>query len=237
MSVESSSIRKVIRDELLVILFVFLFITSIQQILYLGFGWIGLILYPPSLESDPDAFGIRTRLLDSDNDRLPDIIESSPKGTPVEVDGVLIGKGTGTDPFRKDSDFDLFTDTTEDKLGTNPNSFWDLGWFWVVWGVFLLFALYWRYIYKPDRLKQYERNEKIIRSGGTKGKFAYALPKNMTPEEKEELIKNDPRFKEITNMYQSPVRHKSARNKSFTYLIYGFVIVMASIIGFAITNF
>ncbi len=225
------SLIRVVKEEFLVIIFFLLFMATIQYSLLLIFGWSGTIFDPPSISNDPYAIAMAREIPDTDGDGLPDVIEVAPRGRVVVVDGIKIGTGTGTDPFKMDSDGDLFTDTAEDKQGTDPNNFFDLGLFWIMWTGFFFFAFYMKFIHKPDRLKEYRQNEALITSGSS-GKYAYGVrAQKMSKEEKARLVESDPRFREITNIYDNPKRGRNIENRGIKYLAYGFLLVIILMIS------
>lgn len=225
------SILKVIREEIIVVIFFLLFMSTIQYSFLLVFGWMGAVYDPPSIDESVFALRNARKAPDSDGDGLPDIIELAPKGKRVYYKDVQLGVGTGTNPFRMDSDGDLFTDAAEDKAGTDPNNFFDLGWFWIIWGIFLSIVIYLKYIYKPNRLKVYQQNEILISSGsGKKGKFAYAA----SEEEIAARMKADPRFQELTEVYQDPQMPRHMNNKAFRYLVLGGLFLIVTSISYTI---
>jgi hypothetical protein len=155
---------------------VFAFILSAKFMLILFYSWFGGKLYYPSLANTTEGLRARNYYLDSDGDGLPDVIEQSPKGVPVyDEDGNLMGWGTGTDPYNADSDRNLFNDGIEDILGTNPNSWIEPGYVWIILGLMIAFIIYKKFIYKPNRIKVYIKNEMNISGGVSKNdaKFAY----------------------------------------------------------------
>lgn len=256
MSLQENKIVKFVKEEFLVLVFLFLFIFTIQQGVLLAFGWANLVSYPPAFANDPQAFPLLRNLPDADDDGLPDAIEVAPAGVAVyansdlEVfdsknnDNVLIGWGTDSNPNRKDTDGDGFTDLAESKMGTGNRNWFDPGWFWIVWGSFLAVVAYVRFIRTPDRVKQYERNEAFISSGGVskKGKYAYggsAFAKkkydDMTPEEREQAVLEDQRFHQLTAESGLPKRGRTRGNpvgKMFQIFIVMFVVLILYILFF-----
>lgn len=164
------------KGETITLTIALFFILTLKYAFVLLFGWIGGSLYYPSIPQTIQGLKSKKHVLDSDNDGLPDVIESSAKGEAVyNQDGELIGWGTGTDPYRADSDFDGFPDGIEDILGSDPHNWFNPGYYWILLAIVIGIAVYWRFFRRPDMLKQYIKNEMNI-SGATSnksGKFAY----------------------------------------------------------------
>lgn len=197
------------REDLFVVAFSILFMLTISYLSTLVFGWTKLIVGLPGVSGSPTAQRWLSDARDSDNDQLPDVMELTPKGEPVVVNGIKVAEGTGTDPFDADTDNDLFSDNAELKLGSDPHSWLDPGWVWVLWIIFFGALIFKLYIHKPDRLKEYRINEEMISRGvsGKGGRYAYgggsifSKPiEEMTEEEKREFLASDARVAELTGI-------------------------------------
>ncbi len=173
------------------------------------YGWFGLLVSIPNIRGTPYAQKWIYTAPDSDNDQLPDRLELTPKGEKVIVNGRHVGYGTGTDPFDPDTDNDLFPDNAEIKIGSDPHNWLDPGWIWILWMLFLGAVTYKLFIHKPDRLKEYRRNEMMISRGasGKKGKFAYGRKSvfgissdDLTQEEKKKVLMEDERVLQLTGL-------------------------------------
>lgn len=207
-----------IREDFLVVLFSLLLILTINYIVPMGLGWGRSIQILPAINQDGGSINWANIAEDSDHDQLPDLIELTPKGEPVILEnGKQVGYGTGTDPFKADTDGDLFPDNAENKLGSDPRNWFDPGWVWILWLIFLGIVIYKLYIERPDRLKEYQRNEEMISKGvaGKGGKFAYGSGSifakkadELTEEEKKQLLATDSRFQELTGLPEEnePIR-------------------------------
>ncbi len=204
------AIWKRVREDFLVVLFTLLLILTINYIVPLALGWGRSIQILPAIKQDGGSINWANLAQDSDKDQLPDLIEETPAGEPVYLEnGKHVGFGTGTDPHKADTDGDLFPDNTENKLGSDPRNWLDPGWVWILWIIFLGIVIYKLYIEKPDRLKEYQRNEEMISRGvaGKGGKFAYGggsifakKAEDLTEEEKKQLLESDARFQELTGL-------------------------------------
>ncbi|RMG30880.1 MAG: hypothetical protein D6732_15670 [Methanobacteriota archaeon] len=197
------------KEDVLVVAFTLLFMATISYFSTLTFGWLKLIVPMPNVSGSPAAQRWLSTAQDTDNDQLPDLMEATPKGEPVVVNGVRVGYGTGTNPFDPDSDNDLFPDNAEVKLGSNPHSWLDPGWVWIAWLLFIGGVVFKLYIHKPDRLKEYRINEEMISRGvaGKGGKYAYGGTSifgkpisEMTEDEKREFLSKDERIIELTGL-------------------------------------
>ncbi len=226
--------RKLLTEDLKTIVIFLLAILTIYNGYALILGWVsgnGAGFNTPSISPM-----YRAKYKDSDNDLLPDIIEKAPRGSKVyDPDtGTYIGRGTGTNPYAKDTDHDLFTDGTEDALGSNPNNWFDPGYVWII----LLIAIAFYFINKmiePNLLREYVEFDELQKSGGVaKGssKFAYGsstiFSKNLSKDEKKEIIKQDQRFKKLVgeeNSEQEPEAIKKAKLKKKIEIIMQFIFV------------
>ncbi len=210
------------REEVLVISFTMLLMITISFLMNMAFGWLGIINSLPGVRGTPEANTWLLTAPDSDNDQLPDLMEETPKGEPVLVNGREVAKGTGTDPFDPDTDNDLFPDNAELKIGSNPYNWFDPGWVWIMWALFIGGAVYKLYIHKPDRLKEYKINEELISKGvsGKGGKFAYGGSSifgkpvdELTEEEKKEILASDARIAELTGLPEDQEEFIQQRKK------------------------
>ncbi len=181
----------------------------------------------------------RSHLKDTDGDLLPDIVEATPRGEPVYKDGVRIptAKGTGTDPYDRDTDNDGFSDGVEDNLGTSPTNWLNPGYIWIVWGLTIL-ALALRKYFEPDRLQEYREFDQLESAGvdSKHGKFAYGSStifskraSEMTDEEKKEAIQSDVRFQKLTgeNIEEEKIKIRNKKIKMAIQLTIVAVFVIA----------
>lgn len=236
---------KTFLPDLLALLFAFMVMLSFVTMAFVGLGWINYLTNLPAAEQSAVALDFFNKGQDSDDDMLPDLIELAPRGEPVyNDDGLLLGYGTGTDPFSKDSDGDLFTDALENKFGTSNDNWLLPGIVWIIWAIFIAVLVYYRFLYRPDRVKEYVRNEMMISqaSVGKGGKFAYGGSTfgkkydDMTEEERRELVETDARFHQLTSFQDTRPDQKVKRGFPmktilqlgiagfFTFLIYWAVL-------------
>lgn len=203
-------LRKILSEDVKTILIFLVFIMTIFSGYGLMIGWFGG--YGAGFLTPSISIAERALLEDSDRDLLPDVVEMADKGEQVYVDGVPIRSaiGTGTDPYDPDTDGDGFTDGLEDNWGTNPNSWLLPGFIWIIWGLSIVVAIYFKYR-EPDMLREYREFE-LIESGGVSGKksgkYAYGSgtifdkrTAEMTEEEKRQSIAGDVRFQKMTGDY------------------------------------
>lgn len=219
--------------DIAVVLLILLLIYSILISSYVVLGSINLIVGVPALRQTPSALLLQQKGLDSDNDLLPDIIENAPAGTPVYDSTYgpgILGYGTGTNPYKKDSDGDLLSDAAENKLGSNPNSFFDPGWIWIAILLTAISVFAYKYVYKPDPLREYKMNESHIAKSSAAGKYAYGK-RALTDEEKAKLIAQDARFQELT-AYSTDDVYKPKRRRNYAKL--ALQIVLAAFLGWLI---
>ncbi len=240
-------IWKKIREDFLVVLFTMLLMVTINYIVTMGLGWGKSIAILPAINQDGASIYWSNTAPDSDGDQLPDLVELTPKGEPVLVNGREVGRGTGTNPLKADTDGDFFPDNAENKLGSNPNSWIDPGWVWILWLIFLGIVVYKVYIEKPDRLREYIKNEEMISKAvsGKGGKFAYGgssifskKADELTEEEKKQILESDARFHELTGL---PEEEEEPIKPSF-WKLYGksiiqiIIITIVVLIGWAIIS-
>ncbi len=228
-----------LREDILVVLFIVLLIVSAAYFIELVLGWFKLSDLP-NVKKSLSAQRWLDTAKDSDNDGIPDVMEMTPRGKPVNVPGYgIVGTGTGTNPYNPDTDFDGFPDNAEMKIGSNPNNFWDPGFLWILWTIFFAFVIYKLFIEKPDRLREYQLNEDIITGGGVagkKGKFAYGGASNpfeksvsaMTAEEKKQLIESDPRFADLK---VGEMTHKKRKFPVWAKTLVQFLIITVIVLG------
>ncbi len=211
-------LKKFVKDDMKIILAFSLFIITVWYLYILMMGWIS-ITSGTSYTNTPSISAPNKRgLLDSDGDLLPDIIEIADRGSVVThpETGQVLGRGTGSNPDKKDSDNDLFSDTAEDNLGSDPTSWISPGYIYLIWLGAIAFFFINRYR-EPDRLKEYREFESIQKSsvvsttdmkfahGGT-SIFAGKKVKDMTEEEKRKAIETDARYQTMTG--QAPKAKK-----------------------------
>ncbi|MHA2171405.1 MAG: thrombospondin type 3 repeat-containing protein [Candidatus Kariarchaeaceae archaeon] len=203
-----NKLKKIISEDMKVIFIFLLLIFSIYNLFALTMGFLatsGSSFNTPSISPI-----YRSRFDDSDGDLLPDVIETAERGAPVThptFPGVVIGKGTGTNPHKFDTDGDLFGDGAEDNLGSDPNFWFDPGYLWVIWALTALYIILMRYR-NPDRLKEYQEFESLQHSGGVSeggSKFAHGGSSvfakgtsGLSDEERREAIQSDVRFHSLT---------------------------------------
>ena len=216
-----------------VVVLTLLLIYSILISSYVVLGSINLIIGPPALSQTPAGLLLQQKGLDSDNDMLPDIIEMAPKGQPVYDSTYgpgILGYGTGTDPFKKDTDGDLLSDAAENKLGSDPRNFFDPGWIWIALLLTALAAVSYKYVYKPDPLREYKMNESHIAKSTASGKYAYGK-RDLTDEERAKLIEQDARFQMLTAYSTDDVQ---LRKKKKNYAKIALQTTIAVFIGWLI---
>lgn len=213
-------IRTLFSEDVKTILIFLVFILTVFSVYGLFIGWFGG--YGAGFLTPSISIAERSLLEDSDRDLLPDVVEMANPGEQVYVDGVAIRSaiGTGTDPYDADTDGDGFTDGLEDNWGTNPNSWISPGFIWIIWGLSIAVALYFKYR-EPDMLREYREFEQLESSGvsGKKsGKYAYGSSSvfsnrssEMTEDERRKSIEGDIRFHKMTGDYV-PEKTKYKRN-------------------------
>ncbi len=202
--------RKMITEDLKVIFLFLIFTLTLYHGYVMIIGWAGA--HGAGFVTPSISTYLRAGHNDTDQDLLPDFVELTERGAPVyhPVTGerLLNAVGTGTDPNDPDSDNDGFTDGAEDALGSNPNSWWDPGYVWVIQIVSISLFFISRRMDK-DMLREYREFEESHSSGGvSKGKFAYGgstvfskRSETMNSEEKKKEIKRDARFMSLTGDY------------------------------------
>lgn len=174
----ADTIWKAVRNEIAVVLIVLIFILTLKFVIILIWGWFGPPLQYPALQNINEGLYDRNNIADSDNDGLPNAIEDAPLNAPVyNQKNHVIGYGTATNSHKADTDGDGFPDGTENVMGTDPNNWINPGYIWIIWGATLIAIAYYLFFYKPDRLKEYIKNEMNI--SGVTGKYAYTKPANM----------------------------------------------------------
>jgi len=236
-----SKLRKILPDLLVIFSFLFL-MTSILTAFYVALGWINLIVYIPAIAGNAEAQNAVKTLPDSDHDLLPDIIETTPKGVTVMVPGgsQILGWGTNTDPHSKDTDHDFFTDALESKLGTDSHNWFMPGAVWIVDFIALMAFLYYRYLRKEDKVKEYIRNEEEIQAstsnyaiGGT-SIFGKKGVSDLSDDERADLVANDSRFRQLTdfNDVRPDQRISKGKGKKIRDMIIATIIIIALWIGF-----
>ncbi len=230
------------KEDILVVAFTLLFMITISYLSTMTFGWLRMLVTLPSVRGSPAAQRWLNDAQDTDGDQLPDIMEATPKGEPVIVDGVNVGWGTGTDPLDPDTDNDLFPDNAEVKIGSDPHLWLDPGWVWVAWLLFIGAVVYKLYIHKPDRLKEYRINEEMISRGvaGKGGKFAYGGSSifgkpiaEMTEEEKREFLSHDERIIELTGLADDEIEVPepvSIKGMLVRFLIVALVVIVLNLL-------
>ncbi len=206
-------LRKMVTEDLKVIFLFLITILTIYHGYVLVIGWAGA--HGAGFVTPSISIYLRAGHNDTDQDLLPDFVENTERGAavydPITGERLEKARGTGTDPNDPDTDNDGFTDGAEDALGSDPNSWWDPGYVWVIQIVSLSIFFISRRM-EPDYLREYREFEETHSSGGvSKGKFAYGgrtvfskRPEVMSSEEKENVIKSDSRFQSLTGDYSGP---------------------------------
>ncbi|MCE7737551.1 MAG: hypothetical protein GPJ54_21860 [Candidatus Heimdallarchaeota archaeon] len=233
--------RIFMREDLKVVGIFLLFITSIFFGYTVFMGWMspyGLSFNTPSVDSIWNG-----RYVDSDRDLLPDIIEQANPGVPVlHTDGRIIGYGTGTNYLDMDSDNDGFTDGAEDNFGSNPTTWLDPGFIWIIWISSLVIALALRRR-SEDRLKEYKEFEQLSSGvSGKEGKFAFGSTsifsqdyENMSAEEKTKKIQQDGRYQRMMGLVE-PEDPKISKNRTKTIVQFAVVAVAVIFIRFILSQ-
>jgi hypothetical protein len=231
-----NKLKKIVSEDLKVIFIFLLLIFSIYNLFALTLGYLatsGSAFNTPSISQ-----ANRNRFEDSDSDLLPDIIESTEKGVvildPADPSRIL-GRGTGTNPHKFDSDGDLFGDGAEDNLGSDANSWIDPGYLWVIWALTAIYLVVMRYR-NPDRLKEYREFE-MQQSGGVAdgtSKFAHGgssvfakSASGLSEEERREAIESDVRFHSLTGGKAAQKKKRKWRPKrlAIQFAISAFIIL------------
>jgi hypothetical protein len=206
--------------DIIALLFAFFVMASFILGALLLMGWMNMIINLPAAHQSGDSLTYwQTPANDFDGDGIPDVIEDAEPGEEVYVDritgervnagdenAIYIGYGTGSDKTKRDTSGNGFPDNLEVKLGSNPNSWWNPGIIWFFWGGFIVGLVYRQFLYKPDRVKEYQRNEMMISQAsiGKKTKFAYGgkiitkAYEEMNAEEREQAMLEDVRLRELT---------------------------------------
>lgn len=227
-------IIKYIKEDLQIVVAIILAVLTVQNIWLIMTGLVIGDFNTPAI-----SLQYRNKYKDTDGDRLPDIIEQAPKGAKVKdpKTGIVIGRGTGTNYKDKDSDNDLFTDGVENSLGSNPNNWFDPGYFYLTWILFILF-LVGKNIFEGDRLKEYKDFDELQQSSGvaSKGsKFAhggvsvFSQHTKMTEKEKQELIKQDPRYHQMMGSQPKQKRKRKIKPKKLLLQTFISIFVIISI--------
>ena len=200
-------------------------IIALYAMLIIVSGFILLIGWFNLTPNVPGVYAASKQLLvegDADFDQLPDIIEQAPVGERVVLPGgnVAVGLGSDTNPYNKDSDFDLFPDAMEIKLGTPANNWFFPGFVWILLAIGTIIVIYLRFVHRPDLIKKYVKQDAEEQKAGRFGKGTSIFAEKserLSAEERRASLQKSAQFHELTS-YKDP-RYQEEKKKLDPILI------------------